>query len=349
MATVLVLASCSLQNNKEKEEKESKEIRSSVEALPNYLWHVFAISNLWNRENSPYPEKYGHTIPKEETGFIHNNRDLIAWGNGATGKFTRLLFFIPLSQKTSFSDYCKYLDDMVAAAKKSGWDSFAKKYCTDDNVKKVAAYAFQPAEVETLDSICKILENNYKQFEEKAWKDIKPILDKQAEIIDSAFAGNGIIAKWEENLGMEYPGDKFVPVLTYANAVDNLPSANNLSDTRNNFGITTKHTDYTIKLIQHEIGIFILMPTILSLMEDPDLQTEYIKSNSLVYQAIESFIEKKKAKISGESEKWEGNLHGGGQFDFQWFFDYYEQNGQKYEAGELMKNAVLTYEADHKK
>ncbi len=349
LSILVVVTSCSLQKNKVDKNQKSKEISSSVEALPNYLWHVFAISNLWDGKNSLYSEKYGHTIPKEDISIMHNNRSLIAWGNGASGKFTKLLFFIPLHKKNNFSDYCKYLDEMIAASEKSEWETFARKYCDDEaDIEIVTAYAFHSTEIKALDSIAKVLKNNYKQFEKTAWKDIKPILDRQAQLIDSFFRGKNIIEKWEKNLDMEYPGNFFVPVLTYANAIDNLPSANNLSSTRNNFGITPKYTDYTIKLIQHEIGIFILMPTILSLFNDTDLQTDYINSNSLIYQAVESFIEKKKANISGKSEKWEGELFGGGQFDFQWFFEYYEQHEKKYKAEMLLKNAILSYERNHK-
>jgi len=93
-----------------------KRVECTVEIMPDYIWHLFAISNLWDNDNSPYGEKYGYSVPAEDISFLHQNRDYIIWGHGRAAEFTRLLFFIPFSHEISPDEYFAYLDNIQKAA-----------------------------------------------------------------------------------------------------------------------------------------------------------------------------------------------------------------------------------------
>ncbi|MFA8433699.1 MAG: hypothetical protein ACEPOZ_04200 [Marinifilaceae bacterium] len=347
---VLAIVVCTLivQNTYSTVKEEVKKVECSVEIMPNYLWHIFALSNLWNHDSSRYSDRYKNTIPKKDKDFMYEHRDLIAWGNGATGKYTVLLFFNPFSDEISYKEYCHYLDDLLKYGPQSKWKEFADKYSKEENNKQtISNCSFTKQDFEILTEITAIIKRNYPTFKKEIWKNTKQILEQEKLAIDAAFAGNDIIGLWENALQMKYSGDSFTPVLTYANALDYLPSANNLTDSRNNFGLSGKNTEYTIDLIVHEIGIFVLMPTILSIFKDPALQTEFNKKNSVVYQSFESLIEKKKGDIAGKRKTWEGKIFAGGKYDFPWFFNYYEKNGKGMEIEQLLRNAIAEYEKTH--
>ncbi len=54
------------------------------------------------------------------------------------------------------------------------------------------------------------------------------------------------------------------------------------------------------------------MPVFKILFKDNSLHTKYIQDNSIIYQAIEGYIEHKKEKVTGIRRDWEGTLFGGG-------------------------------------
>ncbi len=270
-----------------------KRVECKVEIMPNYIWHLFAIANLWDNENSPYGERYGYSVPAEDIGFLHQNREYIIWGHGRASEFTRLLFFIPFSHEISPDDFFSYLDDIVETASDGDWLNFLKEYCPQC-IEANISFIFNDEQIVIFERIANIIKSNFSHYRNEIWGDVKQYLEKEKARIDSAFHNNHIIHSWEVALDMEYPGDGFYPVLTYANGMDNLPSANNLSDSRNNFGVPENSTQYNIDLIIHEIGVFALMPVIRSLFTDDSLQTKFIQENGIIYQAIESFIEYKK-------------------------------------------------------
>jgi len=137
----------------------------------------------------------------------------VAWGNGKTGRFTGVLFFIPLAENITFQQYLDYYDGLLDLGGESEWDAFA---CRD------------------------------------------------------------LVGKWED-------------------AVDKLPSANNLKYGRNNPGTRKQCRDYTIDL-----------------MADSSLNSDFNRQNGVIYQAIESYVELAKGRITGKRVNWEGALHGGG-------------------------------------
>ncbi len=263
--------------------------------MPNYLWHMFAASNLWDKPENPYGDKYGYTIPEADRQFLYDNRELIAWGNSQGGMLAGGMFFIPLQNETTIEEYVAFLEDATAMVPES----------------------FVP--------ICKelvrIMRDNYPRFEREVWPLLEPDLLKAKDMIEARFSGTDPIALWEANLGLPYPGEKKELVLTYANHAG-LPSANDLGPERNNFGIIPDErvVESVRQTVLHEIGIYTIMPTIRKLQSDQSLQSDFLQSGNIVYVAFETFAEKRKDDIFGGERRvflpqWEA--------EYKWFYDYY--------------------------
>ncbi len=293
-----------------------KKITATVEIVPNYMWHMFASSNLWDKPENPYGDKYGYTIPDADRQFLYDNRELIAWGNGRLGTVTVDMFFAPLLTKTTFEKYIASLEGSLKSIPES-----------------------------TRSELIRIMRDNYAAFKKEIWPLLKPELLKAKEMIDARFAGTDPIALWEENLGKSYPGEKKELVLTFANAV-NLPSANNISMERNNFGIVPDEgmVESVFQTVRHEIGIFIIMPVIEKLMSDPSLKTDFLQSGNVVYVAFETFAEKRKDDIFGGERRvflhqWEE--------EYRWFYDYYlSHDFAGADPETLLRDAIAAFVAD---
>ncbi len=272
-----------------------KRITGSVEIMPNYLWHMFAASNLWDKPENPYGDKYGHTIPETDRQFLYDNREHIAWANSQGGMLAGGMFFVPLQSETTIERYIAFLEEATATVP----DSF----------------------VSLCKELIRIMRDNYPRFEREVWPLLEPDLEKAKAMIEARFSGTDPIAMWETNLGLPYPGEKKELVLTYANHVG-LPSANDLGPERNNFGIIPdeRAVEWVYQTVLHEIGIYIIMPTIKKLMADTALQTDFLLSGNIVYVAFETFAEKRKDEIFGGERRvflpqWEA--------EYRWFYDYY--------------------------
>ncbi len=295
-----------------------KKITGSVEIVPNYLWHMFASANLWDNPENSYGDHYGHTIPSADRQFLYDNRALIAWGNGRTGMLTGGLFFVPLQNETTIEQYIAFLEEATATVPES--------------------YMSVTSE------LIRIMKDNYAAFEREVWPLLEPELLKAKEMIEARFAGTDPIALWEKNLGRPYPGEKKELVLTYANYAD-LPSANDISMERNNFGIIPDEqtVEWVYQTVLHEIGIFAIMPIIRELQSDPSLQTELLKSGNIVYVAFETFAEKRKDDIFGSEPKvflpqWEE--------EYRWFYRWYrEHDSPRADPETLIRNAISEYVA----
>ena len=126
-----------------------------------------------------------------------------------------------------------------------------------------------------------------------------------------------------------------------------MPSANNLSVSRNNFGVDIENIDWTIDLIVHEIGVFILFPILDNIQHDTELKTLFNNENNVIYQAFESYIEKKKEDITGKKVVWKGKMHNGATFNFPFFFEYYKKNDKLFDPEQLIRNAIKAYNEEY--
>ncbi len=323
-----------------------KSIECSVEIMPNYMWHLFALSDLWNNGNSQYYKMFGSTVYQADINYLHNNRSLIAWGNGSTAALTEILFFRPFKNKISSSEYFDYLDCFSKALKNSQWKDFFTRYCPECN-QQMTVPKKSDEEIKLFDNIVDIIKRNYSQYKKEVWPEVSQKLNQYGEKIDSYFKNKDIINLWEKELKIPYSREGFYPVLTLANAIDHLPSANNLSVSRNNFGVDIENIDWTIDLIVHEIGVFILFPILDNIQHDTELKTLFNNENNVIYQAFESYIEKKKEDITGKKVVWKGKMHNGATFNFPFFFEYYKKNDKLFDPEQLIRNAIKAYNEEY--
>lgn len=322
-----------------------KPIVAKIEELPNLMWHLFASSNLWEKSESIYRKLHGDLIPQEDIDFLFNHREHIVWGNGRSGKYTRLLFFMPLARTMEVDQYFDYLNFLSSCSSRQNIPEFSKKYGRNEfDSKYLSDFPFDSTDIVFFKKFREIIISNHKIFHEHVWPKVLPILESDQRFINQYFSGLDIVGQWENLLNMPFDGEMFSPLLTYANAVDNLPSANNLSNSRNNFGVSGNADNYLLELVVHEVGIYILMPVIIELFNNPNLQTQYIQENNLIYQAIESYIEFLKRDITGTSQLWKGDMHGGGEFDFERFFRYYKQVSlNDSDVAQILEGAIMQY------
>jgi hypothetical protein len=326
-------------------EAPNKNVKCTIEIMPNYLWHLLSLSNVWNKDHSQYTEEYENTISYSDRQYIFEHRNYIIWGNGNVAEFTQFLFFIPFRNEVSPQNYFNYLDQLTSTLKSRNWVPFIKKFCPE--YSSIAdRIQFTNDKTRILQTIINIIRSNFKIYETKVWPNVQKILkDKQLEI-ETYFRSNNIIRKWEESLKMQYPYDTFYPVLTYANGVDNLVSGNNLSNTRDNFGVSPQYIDSTIDLIVHEIGIFTILPIVMDIFNDTSLRSEFNVRKNVVSQAVESYIEEKKSLITGKSIKWNGAMVNGSEYDFQWFFSFYKRNEDIDTPDKIIRKAIQEYEKE---
>lgn len=318
-----------------------KKINPKIEQLPNYLWHVFAIANLWNKENLEYTQKYQNMISIEDREFLHTNREFLAWGNGRGGGLTGLLFFIPLGfDFMNFEAYLSYLDLLIDSTKTRNWEMFKQKYEFNYDMSEIV---FPKEQIEYLDRYLGIIMNYYSNYSIKLWPEHEAGLRISAEFIDGYFKDLRAIEKWEKFLNKQYPPDELNIVLTVANK--NLPSANNLSRTRYNFYFQPDSKEGLCKFILHEIGTNLLEKDLHLNYKDKELQTALITANNLVWQSFEALAEYSKTLIfKVETDLFRGEMFGGGRYRFPDFFRFYtgydlDKSDLDYAA--VMKEAVL--------
>jgi len=318
-----------------------KKIVPKIELLPNYLWHIYAIANLWSKDKLDYSIIHKSMMSVENRDFLHENRELLVWGNGRGGRFTGLLFFIPLKLEfMDFAEYLSFLDSLFNSIKSRNWVMFKEKYDFHYDMSKIV---FSKEEIDFLESYNGIMKRNHSEYLNKLWPVHKVRLKETADFITGYFEEKRAIEKWEEFLNKQFPADELNIVLTVANK--SLPSANNLSRTRYNFYYKPDSKEDLCKFILHEIGTNLLSEDLHINYKDEELQTKVINENNLVWMAFEALAEYSKSIIF-ETEKavWSGEMFGGGMFRFSEFYEFY--NTYNWDKSNLnyatvMKEAVL--------
>lgn len=318
-----------------------KKIVPEIEIFPNYIWHIFAIANLWDSKNLEYYIKYKEMIYDEDSIFLFNNRNLLAWGNGRGGEFSGLLFFIPLSYSyITYNEYIKYLNLLIKSIASKDWKEFKDNYNFKYDMTDVD---FTKANIDFLKQYLSIIEKYYFGYLNELWKYHKNLLNQTSNYLLDYFKKLNAIEKWESCLNKKFPADEFLIILTVANK--NLPTANNLSRNRYNFYHQPNSKEKLSNLILHEIGTNLLFEDLHNNYKDEELQTEFIKKNNLIWQSFESIAEFIKSKIFKiDVEIWDGEMFGGGNYYFKYFYDYYKSFSWKnidVNYQELMKKAVL--------
>jgi hypothetical protein len=318
-----------------------KRIVPKIEILPNYLWHIFAISNLWDRNDLEYSKRYQSMISTDDLLFLYKNRNLLAWGNGRGGEFSGLLFFIPLSfSYITFGEYENYLELLIRSIDSKDWDKFRKKYELTYDMTDVN---FTKAQRDFLKQYLSIIKKYYSDYHDILWRTHKTLLKQTSNYLENYFDTLNAIERWESFLHKRFPADEFNIILTVPNK--DLPSANDLSRSRYNFYYQPDSSDKLPGFILHEIGSNLLSEDLHSNYENKELQIQFIVENNLIWQAFESLAEYFKSEIFKiEPEMWSGEMFGGGTYFFSDFYDFYKSycwDKSDMHFSYIMKEAIM--------
>jgi len=318
-----------------------KRIIPKNEIIPNYLWHIYAISNIWAEKKLEYSIKYKSMMSDEDKNLLNENRTYLAWGNGRGGVFSGFLFFIPLSfDEMTYEKYLSYLHLLIESVSIGKWDKFKDKYDFEYDMTNTE---FSEPQIEFLRRYLITIEKYFYDYRDTLWKEHNTFLNETAVYLIEYFRKLNAVEKWEMYLNKKYPYDEFKIILTVANK--NLPSANNLSRNRYNFYYQPNSKEELCKFILHEIGTNLLTEELYINYEDKELQGKFITDNNLIWQSFEVLAEYCKSKIfKVESDILDGNMFGGGNYYFKDFFDYYETvnwNNSNIRYSSVMKDAII--------
>lgn len=75
--------------------------------MPNRIRHLFALSDIFDRDSTPYGRMYGETLPAADSASLHDNRSLIGWGDSRLGKLAPpCCFSCRFAAKPAAADTC---------------------------------------------------------------------------------------------------------------------------------------------------------------------------------------------------------------------------------------------------
>ncbi len=309
----------------------NKRIICRVELIPNYIWSILATADLWDTKTLT-------NIPNYDTrdmDILFKYRDLIKWGNGRVGALTNLLFFHPLAKgEMSADEYLNFLAEI-----KEGLLYEEAKVLNLLRFKSLTKQGFDEIRPIII-KIIEVFKRNLHIYIDEVWEFHKEILNNKKLEMDTLLNQEDMIGKWEIFLGVKFPGDVFDIILSYDNS--KMPSANNLSRTRYNF----YYNDNLVNFLQHEIGTNLLGESMSSLYDDKDMLDSAILDNNLIWLAFESLAEYIKGILFYQRDVWEGEMFGGGKYNFVWFFQHYEKSitiPLTESPRAIMKRAVLSY------
>lgn len=153
--------------------------------------------------------------------------------------------------------------------------------------------SFTEAEPGVFSKIVEIIESNCPAYAKPVRPRVRPVPETAGQQLDGRFARQDPPGRRERNRHAEFAGDRFVPVPTYADHIDGLPSGGNLTLARNNPAVCSpdeKAMDELERLIVHELGIFTIFPVIGELYADRTLSTGFNNRRNLVHIGIETFV-----------------------------------------------------------
>lgn len=315
--------------------KQEKLIVPTVEIVPNYLFHLFVVGEVWadrRMDYSHYRLSYSKWVRPEDIRFLNEHRQMIAWGNGQSGPLTALMFFLPT--RTGKIDSKKDLERFLCLARRSfenkaGIQVFNAAYPELALPERyIESFWQSKGDYQAEFFRCaEILLANYDAYEKHVWPIERRKLRQTANLLRKNFEGSASIEKWEALVQRSFPGRRFEIVLTSANR--QAPSANDLAPTRYNFYGTTENLRDLKDLILHEIGANLLAEDRKTISADPlvrkRIEEAGLEPDRIIWRAYESLAEFYKARLFsiGRAE-WQGVAFDGEPFHFPAFFETYE-------------------------
>ena len=321
-----------------------KEIISKIELMPNYLWHILVIANLWDcdQSNNPYYQQFSHTMPEDDIHFLQKHSEDIVWGNGKMGMLTKFFFFLPLEHANSdIEDLEFYYKRLHKSIFSNDWVEFYLWYGSDFTQSKIPKPKFL-----VIEKIGKILSNNYQTFVDEVWPKIKPELNRSSQSFNEYFKKKKIISRWQSFLNRDFSPKDFVVLFSYANM--NEISFTNINYVRYNLYYNSDNFDTLRALIIKEVGINILSPELNKLLHDKSMNSISTFYENTLYTAFQAFVQTASDKLFIEENlQFNSNLYTYDDKDFLFFIEYFEKYFQTHnhqiDAYEVIKSAIFMF------
>lgn len=198
-------------------ESNDKPIKAVLEFYPNYAGHLLGVAQIGYQ--SSYAETYKESIYPKDLEYLRENADLIRWSEGDEGILSYFFLTFPgYVNPESKSELGSYLTDLNSAVAQQSFDEFKEKYQPYiENLELWSGFNENPLIFnysEEIQSISKILMNNYDSFKTKVWPEYSAYMEGLANAMNEKFLEWNLIEKWETLTGMDFKAESYKVVLS---------------------------------------------------------------------------------------------------------------------------------------
>jgi hypothetical protein len=316
-----------------------KQIIGTTEFLPNYIFHLFQIGDIWGRGETKYSKEYGKYVSKDDAGFLHANRSDIVWANRNHGDLAQLLFWFPIENRCETKKQLEIcFDDLIKFYSEGNFTELNKKY-PGTTIKGYEEILIKGKDkfIPMLKEFKKIYLGNYNAYKKNVWPKEEKKLNEASKKITEYFKDKNIFQKWEELAGFKHPADRYEAVLTSANC-ESGPAFNNLSSPDasviRNDACYSDNFQYLVNFISHEMGIYVMKAAFVNdLNRNPEVINNAKKAGEprmVLWRVGETLAEFYNEKIIGKKpETLKGNAADGKPYDFDIFYGAYNREYAK--------------------
>jgi hypothetical protein len=240
-------------------------VRAIVQFGPNFVFHLAAVARIGF--DSEYADKYVGSVGESDLGFLQRHRELLTFGMGSGSDLVTIFLFLPayfdLQSEAHFAEYFSLLDDGCAMGT---FRALFSRYGSEfERLGLWIAKAEFEKDLsgiihhrELIRKLGEIVMRNLSAYRDSVWSVESAKMEEVSATINKHFGTLDPISAWEKVTGIDYKLDCFRATLV--SAIKNGPNADSLAyDT-----VVFHHDrpfDYTVQLIQHEIGSHILNGT----------------------------------------------------------------------------------------
>lgn len=240
-------------------------IRAVVSKNCNYVYHMLAVSGCGYLNE--YGERYQSLHPAQDLQTLNSYERYLTV---AGGEYQGELYFLCVTLPASLDDglpvtkYYEALADLFSTGEiEKNFEAYQDVY--EQSFSSVAEvslesfrgfYSANEAFQHEISEIAAVMHRNGQIYSEHVWEATEAELSAVASSLNEAFGRTDYAGQWEELLDCQYGQDSFLALL--CNSMENGPNCINISAEKDVF-YPSGDIASTVRLINHEFGIFLLM------------------------------------------------------------------------------------------
>ena len=222
----IMLTTCSLQGMSFVPESSKKSIKAVLEFYPNYAGHLLGVAQIGYK--SQYAEKYLESVKPTDLKYLKDHGDLLRWSDGDEGVLSYFFLTFPgYINPASKDQLADYLTDLNSAIAQKSFDTFKNKY--EYYIEELELWTgFNENQSlfnysEEIQTISKILMNNYDSFKEDVWPNETIQIQILADALNDRLQEWNLINRWENITGLKFDSPNYQVVLSMG--MENGPTA----------------------------------------------------------------------------------------------------------------------------